>query len=136
MLTPRTLPTHLRPMSAGLQQDCGDRQENTRPWRRRTGDDCPLIRIRWDRVGRLALIVVLLFILALYVRPLQGYWSSWQEAKTKRAEVTALQEENRELRARRAALSSEKALEQEARRLGMVKPGERAYSLKGLPEGP
>lgn len=96
----------------------------------------PTSRIRWDRVGRLALIVVLLFILALYVRPLQGYWSSWQEAKTKRAEVTALQQENRELRARRAALSSEKALEQEARRLGMVKPGERAYSLKGLPQDP
>lgn len=96
----------------------------------------PTSRIRWDRVGRLALILVLLFILALYIRPLSGYWSSWQEAETKRAEVTALERENRELRARRAALQSPKALEQEARRLGMVKPGERAYSLKGLPEGP
>lgn len=96
----------------------------------------PTSRIRWDRVGRLALIVVLLFILALYVRPLKGYWGSWQEAKSKRAEVSQLRQENRELRARRAALTSPKALEQEARRLGMVKPGERAYSLKGLPEGP
>lgn len=96
----------------------------------------PTSRIRWDRVGRIALIAVLLFILALYIRPLAGYYSSWQEAKAKRAEVEQLRKENRELRARRAALSSPKALEQEARRLGMVKAGERAYSIKGLPEDP
>ena len=96
----------------------------------------PTSRIRWDRVGRLALILVLLFILTLYVRPLKSYWGSWQEAKTKRAEVSALQKETRELRARRDALSSPGALEVEARRLGMVKQGERAYALKGLPEGP
>ncbi|MBJ7330523.1 MAG: septum formation initiator family protein [Solirubrobacteraceae bacterium] len=96
----------------------------------------PTSRIRWDRVGRLALILVLLFILTLYARPLKSYWSSWQEAKAKRAEVSHLQKENQELRARRAALSSPGALEAEARRLGMVKQGERAYSLKGLPEGP
>jgi cell division protein FtsB len=96
----------------------------------------PTSRIRWDRVGRLALVLVLLFILALYIRPLAGYHGSWQEAKAKRAEVELLRKENRELRARRAALSSEKALEQEARRLGMVKAGERAYALKGLPEDP
>lgn len=96
----------------------------------------PSSRIRWDRVGRWALIAVLLFILALYIRPLTGYWSTWQEAKHKRAEVQQLQRENKELRARRAALSGPTALEQEARRLGMVKPGERAYSLKDLPKGP
>jgi cell division protein FtsB len=93
----------------------------------------PPSRIRWDRVGRLALIAVLLFILALYIRPLAGYYSSWQESKAKRAEVEQLRRENKELRVRRAALSSPKALEQEARRLGMVKPGERAFSVKGLP---
>lgn len=96
----------------------------------------PTSRIRWDRIGRLALVLVLLFVLALYIRPLGGYYSSWQEAKAKRAEVERLRKENRQLRARRAALSGSKALEQEARRLGMVKPGERPYVLKGLPAGP
>ena len=95
----------------------------------------PSSRIRWDRVGRIALIAVLLFILVLYIRPLTGYYGTWKEAKHKRAEVQQLERENKELRARRAALSSPKALEQEARRLGMVKPGEKAYSLKGLPKG-
>jgi cell division protein FtsB len=92
--------------------------------------------IRWDRVSRVALLVVLLGILALYIGPARSYWSTLQEAKHRRAEVSALRRENARLRARRAALRNPSALERQARKLGMVRPGERSYVLKHLPKGP
>jgi cell division protein FtsB len=92
--------------------------------------------IRWDRVSRVALLIVLLGILALYVGPARSYWSTVQEAKHRRAEVAALKRVNDRLRARRAALRNPAALEREARRLGMVRPGERPYVVKHLPKGP
>ena len=92
--------------------------------------------IRWDRISRVALLVVLLGILFLYIGPARSYWSTVQEAKHRRAEVAALKRENAKLRARRAALSNPAALEREARRQGMVRPGERSYVVKHLPKGP
>jgi cell division protein FtsB len=92
--------------------------------------------IRWDRVSRVALLVVLLGMLFLYVGPARSYWSTVQEAKHRRAEVTRLKHENAKLRARRAALRNPAALEREARRLGMVRPGEKSYVVKHLPKGP
>jgi cell division protein FtsB len=93
----------------------------------------PAPRVRWDRIGRLALLCVLVGVVALYVNPLRTYWSTWQEAKQRRGEVAALKRENEQLRARRAELRGKRALEREARRLGMVRPGERAYVVEGLP---
>ncbi len=92
--------------------------------------------IRWDRVSRVALLVVLLGILFLYIGPARSYWSTVQEAKHRRAEVSDLKRENAKLRAHRAALRSPAALEREARRLGMVRPRERSYVVKHLPKGP
>ena len=92
--------------------------------------------IRWDRVSRVALLVVLLGMLFLYVGPARSYWSTVQEAKHRRAEVSRLKHENAKLRARRDALRNPAALEREARRLGMVRPGERSYVVKHLPKGP
>ena len=89
-------------------------------------------RIRWDRLGRVALLLVLVGVIALYVNPLRSYVSTWSEAKHRRAEVAELQRENVKLRARKAELRNKRALEREARRLGMVKPGERAYVVEGL----
>jgi cell division protein FtsB len=92
--------------------------------------------IRWDRVSRVALLVVLLGILSLYIGPARSYLSTMQEAGHRRGEVSQLKRENARLRARRAALRSSASLEREARRLGMVRAGERSYSVKHLPKGP
>ncbi|MTD46569.1 hypothetical protein GKE82_20320 [Conexibacter sp. W3-3-2] len=89
--------------------------------------------IRLDRVSRLAFLVVTVGVLALYVGPLHSYVTTRGEAAQKRQDVAGLRKENRELRARRAALKDRGALEQEARKLGMVRPGERSYVLRGLP---
>jgi cell division protein FtsB len=93
---------------------------------RRTG-------IRWDRLGRWALIAVLVFVVYLYIGPAATWVSTYREAARKRAEVAALQAENRRLRERREELRDPAALEREARRLGMVKAGEKSYVIEGLP---
>ena len=88
--------------------------------------------IRWDRVARVALLLVLVGVIALYVNPLRSYFSAQGEAKQRRAQIAELQREIERLRARRAELRDPRALEREARRLGMVKPGERAYVVNGI----
>jgi cell division protein FtsB len=89
--------------------------------------------IRWDRVGRVALLVVLLGVVALYVGPSISFLHTYKEAKARRGEVQALQAENARLRARKQALKDPRTLEREARRLGLVKPGERPFVVQGLP---
>ena len=91
--------------------------------------------VRWDRIGRVALLLVLGLILLLYVGPARSSFSTWQTAKSKRAEVHRLERENARLRARRRALNDPRTLEAEARRLGMVRPGERPFVVDGLPPG-
>jgi cell division protein FtsB len=92
--------------------------------------------IRWDRVGRTALLVVLIGMAALYVGPLASFWSARGEAAGKRAEVEQLRRENTALRQRRVALRTGGAMAAEARRLGMVRPGERPFVVENLPKGP
>jgi cell division protein FtsB len=92
--------------------------------------------IRWDRVSRVALLLVLFVLVLLYAGPARSYWATRHEAKQRSAEVAMLKRENARLRARRAMLREPSALEREARRLGMVRPGERPYVLEHLPKGP
>jgi hypothetical protein len=89
--------------------------------------------IRWDRVGRVGLLVVLIGVMALYVGPAIAFVHTWGQAKAHRAEVQQLQRENQRLVVRRKALQSSATLEREARRLGLVKPGERPFIVKDLP---
>jgi cell division protein FtsB len=89
-------------------------------------------RIRWDRLGRWALIGVFALVLYLYIGPALSWISTYREAGRQRAQVAELRAENQRLRERKAALTSPGALEREARRLGMVKKGERAYIIEGI----
>ena len=90
-------------------------------------------RIRWDRLGRWALLFVLVLVVYLYIGPARNWITTYSEAGNKRKEVAAQQAENVRLRARRADLQRPSAVEREARRLGMVKAGERAYVIQSLP---
>jgi cell division protein FtsB len=89
-------------------------------------------RIRWDRLGRWALIGVFALVLYLYVGPAISWVQTYREAGRQRADVAALRAENVRLRERRRVLQEPSALEREARRQGMVKAGERAYIVEGL----
>ena len=92
-------------------------------------------RVRWDRIGRFALLLVGVLVVCLYVNPLRTYVATLQEAKAKRAEVATLQREHSTLVSRQRALRRPGSIELEARRLGMVRRNERAFVVKGLPRG-
>jgi cell division protein FtsB len=89
--------------------------------------------IRWDRLGRLALLGTLVVILLLYLSPANHWLQQSSTAGAQREELEGLTEENRQLKQRVRALRDPGALEQAARRLGMVRQGERAYVIEGLP---
>lgn len=79
------------------------------------------------------MLVVLGALLYLYISAGASYLSTWREAKRRSAEVKTMERENARLRAERSALSRPGTVEAEARQLGMVHPGERAYIVTGLP---
>jgi cell division protein FtsB len=90
-------------------------------------------RVRWDRVGRVALLGVLGLVLLLYIGPAHAWVSTWREAHVRAAQVRALQAEHDRLEAQHRSLRDPRTLEKQARALGMVKPGERSYVISGLP---
>ncbi len=94
--------------------------------RRRTG-------IRWDRLGRVALLGTLFVILLLYVSPAKHWIEQSHTAGEQRTELDALKREHRRLERRVAELRRPAALERAARKLGMVEQGERAYVIENLP---
>lgn len=83
---------------------------------------------RWLAVGVLATCAF------LYYRPLVTYLETRGETARATAEVRALEAEKRLLERRLAAQTSTAALVREARRLAFVKPGERLFIVKGIPE--
>ena len=90
-------------------------------------------RVRWDRVGRLAMLCVLGALLCLYVSAGVRMFSTWRHAHSDSAAVAALEREHRLLLRQHEALGSRATLEAEARKLGMMKASERPYIVSGLP---
>jgi cell division protein FtsB len=94
----------------------------------------PFAHVRWDRVSRVALLCVLVVIAFLYVGPARSYWHALGQSRAERAEVRALRAEHARLQARFESLQKPGTLEREARKLGYVMPGEKAYVVQGLPD--
>jgi len=92
----------------------------------------PPARIRWDRLGRYALLTVLCAVLLSYISPVSHWLRQSDTAKHEEAELAELQDENAELKDRITDLRRPLALEREARKLGMIKEGERAYVIENL----
>ena len=99
--------------------------------RRRTGPS----GIRWDRVARAALLGTLGVVLLLYISPLHRWITQRSLAAQQDRELHALQVQNKQLRSHIKLLHDPQALEREARKLGMVRRGEREYVITNLPGG-
>jgi cell division protein FtsB len=82
--------------------------------------------VRWLAVGAILLAGL------LYARPLRSYLGTKHELARRSADVKALKTEKRELQHRLAQASTPEALQQEARRLGLVRPGEKLFIVKGI----
>lgn len=91
--------------------------------------------IRWDRLSRYALLVVFAGLVLLYVNPLRTYVETRGESAERREQVRVLEREHARLSARKQALTRPAVVEAEARRLGMVRPGERPFVVRNLPPG-
>jgi cell division protein FtsB len=89
-------------------------------------------RIRWDRVGRIALVLVLFGVMISYLNPLVNLLEAWQGSRSSVSQLAQLKQERVALIGQLRSASSPATLEREARRLGMVKPGEHAYVVHGL----
>ena len=82
--------------------------------------------LRWLAVAGVA------FLAFLYYRPLRTYLETRSTLAGRKAEVRRLEAEHTRLERRLAASRSDAALALEARRLALVKPGERLFIVKGI----
>jgi cell division protein FtsB len=89
--------------------------------------------IRWDRVARAALLGTLGIVLLLYISPLHRWVTQRSLASQQTQELQQLQKQNKQLRSHIKLLHDPTALEAEARKVGMVRRGEREYVVQNLP---
>jgi cell division protein FtsB len=87
-------------------------------------------RLKPTRLLALGGIVLIAF---LYWKPMHAYLRTKHELQDRKTEVQTLQREQAQLQKRIAAVGSSAQLVREARRLGLVKPGERLFIVKGIP---
>lgn len=84
------------------------------------------IALRWLGIGVLCLVAF------LYYRPARTYFETRSALASRDAEVEKLQWEKARLQRLVDASTSNAALAREARRLGLVRPGERLFIVKGI----
>jgi cell division protein FtsB len=89
--------------------------------------------VRWEKVGRVVLLVVLVVVVGLYVQQGLAYLSVRSQASQQQAIVHSLSRQNAKLIQQQASLNSSATIQRDARALGMVLPGERPYAVTGLP---
>jgi hypothetical protein len=86
------------------------------------------VLLRWCMVGVVALVGV------LYYQPLRSYFETRALLNERAAEVGELRAEKARLQARLERSATLTALAREARQMNLVRPGERLYIVKGIPE--
>ena len=81
--------------------------------------------LRWLGASVLAAIAL------AYVQPLRAYLAARSEVARSEAAVAALERTNRSLERRVEVAGTDEFVVREARRLGLVKPGERLFIIQG-----
>ena len=100
---------------------------------RRLARRAPRARVRWERVGRVALLLVLFTVAGLYVQHALAYLSVRSQSQRQQAIVSGLKRDNARLLQQQRSLKDPATIVLDARQLGMVRPGERPYVVTGLP---
>jgi cell division protein FtsB len=91
----------------------------------------PMLRVRWDRAGRVALLVVLTVVVGLYAQRTMAYFSTSAQSSQQQAIVDRLQRDNAQLVREQQSLSQPATIVRDARAVGMVRPGERPFVITG-----
>jgi cell division protein FtsB len=84
------------------------------------------------RPTRLLALGALVLVGILYWRPIHSYEHVRAELRNRDAQVSRLETQQRELKARIATVGSGQELLRESRRLGFVKPGEQLFIVRGI----
>lgn len=84
--------------------------------------------LRWAAVATLAVVAL------LYYRPLKSYVETRGSLQERQAEVQHLRAKRDELAHRLERADTPEALTRRARKLGLVKPGEQLFIVKGIEE--
>lgn len=85
------------------------------------------------RLGRIVLVGVTLLLAWSAISPALDWIHTRGVAAEQEARLADLRQTQRDLRAERSYLKSERGIVLEARELNMVREGERTYQVKGLP---
>jgi cell division protein FtsB len=120
-----------RHATAAPRADAAGARATRRP--RRVAGRPPIHRVRWDRVGRVALVITLAVVAGLYVQHALAYLEARAQADQQQEIVKRLIRDNAALTRRQHALNDPTTIVRDARALGMVWQGERPYSVTGLP---
>ena len=84
--------------------------------------------MRWAAVATLVVVAL------LYYRPLRSYVETRSSVQERHAEVRELRAKRDELARRLEDADTPEALARRARKLGLVKPGEELFIVKGIEE--
>lgn len=89
-------------------------------------------RIKWDRVGRIALTLVLAAVLYSYLNPAIDFVKTYTATTAAKAELHELQHANTRLHRRVQSAAEPLVVERAARAQGMVAEGETPAMIRGL----
>ncbi|HEY0390789.1 MAG TPA: hypothetical protein VGC63_03675 [Solirubrobacterales bacterium] len=89
-------------------------------------------RIHWDRVGRVALTLVLFFVAYSYLNPVIDFVKTYTATTAARIRLHEAQRENTRLHWRVQHADDPIVLDTKARAQGMVAPGETPIVIRGL----
>jgi cell division protein FtsB len=84
--------------------------------------------LRWAALATLAIVAL------LYYRPLKSYVETRSALHDRQAEVRELRAKRNQLARRLEEADTPEALARRARKLGLVKPGEQLFIVKGIEE--
>jgi cell division protein FtsB len=89
-------------------------------------------RIKWDRVGRIALVLVLFAVAYSYLNPAIDLFKTYRTTTAAKAEFHELLRENKRLHNAVQTAAEPAVVEGAARRQGMIAEGETPFVLRGL----
>jgi cell division protein FtsB len=119
-------------MAARAQALPAPARPRRRPARRKPAARRTPTRVNWDRVGRIALTVVLAAVLYSYLNPAIDFVKTYTATTAAKEKLHDLLRENKQLHRRVQSADDPIVIDRKARALGMVAEGETPVVIRGL----
>jgi cell division protein FtsB len=100
--------------------------------KRRPGPRSGASRVKWDRIGRIALVVVLFAVAYSYLNPAIDFVKTYTATTAAKAQLHELQHENTKLHNLVQSAADPIVIDRKARSQGMVSEGEAPVVIRGL----